>query len=112
MRREQLVLKAVLLLRKVGNKSTTKEEQLQDVKDWFVEGYMTDDSLQEWVNELKNELAKTPEQLEAECEERLEELMEFDAEQARREMEDIYEEKSYCPSNPWDAPGMSVIDFI
>ena len=26
--------------------------------------------------------------------------------------EDSYEEKEYGPSNPWDAPGMSVSDFI
>lgn len=110
--REQLVLKAVLLLRKVGNKSTTKEEQLQEVKDWFTNGYMTDLSLQEWIDGLKEELTKTPEQREAESEDFLEKLCEAEAEQARQEMESFYEEKSYGPSNPWDAPGMSIHDFI
>lgn len=110
--RDNNILKAVLLLRKAGNKYSTKEEQLQEVRDWFAKGYMTDESLQEWIDGLKEELAKTPEQLEAECEERLEELMEFEAEQARQEMGDFYEEKFYGPSNPWDAPGMSISDFI
>ena len=25
---------------------------------------------------------------------------------------EYYEERSYSPSNPWDAPGMSIKDFI
>ena len=28
------------------------------------------------------------------------------------EEEDFFEEKGYGPSNPWDAPGMCVDDFI
>ena len=27
-------------------------------------------------------------------------------------IEDKYEEKSHSPSNPWDAPGMKISDFI
>lgn len=110
--RDNNILKAVLLLRKIGNKHSTKEKQLQEVKDWFTRGSMTDDSLQEWISWLKEELAKTPEQLKADSEERLQELMELDAEQAKQEMSSFYEEKAYGPSNPWDAPGMSVSDFI
>ena len=112
MPREQLIVEAVLLLRKVGNKSTAKEDQLAEVNEWFAKGYMTDESLQEWIDGLKQELAKTPEQREAESEEFLEKLCEFDAEQARQEIASFYEEKSYGPSNPWDAPGMTVSDFI
>lgn len=110
--RDNNILKAVLLLRKVGNKYSTKEEQLQEVKDWFARGSMTDDSLREWISGLKEELAKTPEQLEAESEEWIKEVEEFELEQAKQEMSSFYEEKVYGPSNPWDAPGMSVSDFI
>lgn len=111
MKREQNILKAVLLLRKF-NTYQTKEEQIEEVKEYFSKGYMTDESLQEWIDGLKEELAKSPEQLEAEAEERIERMCELDAEQARQEMESCRYEKEYGPSNPWDAPGMSISDFI
>ena len=112
--RDNDILKAVLLLRKVGNRYTTKEEQVAEVKGWFDKGYMTDSSLQDWIESLKEDLAKTPEQLETESEELLERLCEADAEQARREIESFSfcNERDYGPSNPWDAPGMNVSDFI
>lgn len=40
--RDNNILKAVLLLRKVGNRYTTKEEQVAEVQGWFDKGYMTD----------------------------------------------------------------------
>ena len=36
----------------------------------------------------------------------------MEAEQARQEMESYEDSKEYGPSNPWDAPGMSINDFI
>lgn len=112
--RDNNILKAVLLLRKVGNRYTTKEEQVTEVQGWFDKGYMTDSSLQDWIESLKEELVKTPEQLEAESEELLERLCEAEAEQARQEMESFSccSARDYGPSNPWDAPGMCVSDFI
>ena len=112
--RDNNILKAVLLLRKVGNRHTTKEEQVAEVQGWLDKGYMTDSSLQDWIEGLKEELVKTPEQLEAESEEFLERLCEADAEQARQEMESFSccSARNYGPSNPWDAPGMCVSDFI
>lgn len=110
--RDNNILKAVLLLRIAGNRYTAKEEQLQEVRDWFSKGYMTDESLQEWIDGLKEEIAKTPEQRKAESLELEERLSEYEAEQARQEMASDYEEKPYGPSNPWDAPGMSISDFI
>lgn len=112
MTRELNILKSVLLLRKF-NRSTTKEEQIEEVKMYFADGCMTDESLQEWIDGLKEDLAKSPEQLEAEAEEFQRVLEEADAEEARREMEYLKKwEKEYGPSNPWDAPGMSIYDFI
>lgn len=83
MKRELNILKAVLLLRKF-NTYQTKEEQVEEVRDNFLKGYMTDESLQEWIDSLKEDLAKTPEQLEAEAIEQIERLCEADAEQARQ----------------------------
>lgn len=56
--RDNNILKAVLLLRKVGNRYTTKEEQVAEVQGWFDKGYMTDSSLQDWIESLKEELIK------------------------------------------------------
>ena len=100
--RDNNILKAVLLLRKVGNRYTTKEEQVAEVQGWFDKGYMTDSSLQDWIESLKEELVKTPEQLEAESEELLERLCEAEAEQARQEMESFSccSARDYGPSNP------------
>lgn len=112
-KREQNILKAVLLLRKVNAGGySTKEEQIEDVKTHFEKGYITDESLQKWIDGLKEELAKSPEQRKKESEEYIEWLCELEAEQSRQEMESDIVEKSYGPSNPWDAPGMSVSDFI
>lgn len=110
MTRELNILKAVLLFRKV-NTYQTKEKQIDEVNRYFEKGYMSDESLQEWIDSLKEELSKSQEQVEAEAKERIERLCEAEAEQARQEMEsDMYEE--YGPSNPWDAPGMCINDFI
>lgn len=51
--RDNNILKAVLLLRKVGNRYTTKEEQVAEVQGWLDKGYMTDSSLQDWIESLK-----------------------------------------------------------
>lgn len=51
--RDNNILKAVLLLRKVGNRYTTKEEQVAEVQGWFDKGYMTDSSLQDWIESFR-----------------------------------------------------------
>lgn len=112
MTRKLNILKAVLLLRKVGNTYQTKEKQIEDVNRYLEKGYMTDESLQEWIDFLKEELSKSPEQVEAEVKEHIERLCELAAEQARQEMESDMDDKEYGPSNPWDAPGMCISDFI
>ena len=112
MTRELNILKSVLLLRKF-NRYTTKEKKIEEVKMYFADGYMTDESLQEWIDGLKEDLAKSPEQLEAEAEEFRKVLEEADAKEAKMEMEYLKKrDKEYGPSNPWDAPGMSINDFI
>lgn len=108
MERKLLILKGVLLLRKF-NRYQTKEEQIEEC-----EKYYSDEILKEWIESLKEDLAKTPEQREAEAEELLERFSDFDAEQDRKEMESFpcCSNRDYGPSNPWDAPGMSIHDFI
>lgn len=113
----QKILKAILLLRKCGNKASTKDEQIAEQKRWLKEGYTNEKSLDEWIQSLKEELAKTPEQKEKESQEFIEQLMAYEAKEALKELEEGRRTRSssagdYSPSNPWDAPGMSVSDFI
>lgn len=108
-----LILKGVLLLRKSGNKYQTKEEQLEEQRDWFNKGYTDSDSLNAWIMDLQEELRKTPEQREAESREFIDYLCQAELADL---MEDHYTPSAtagdYGPSCPWNAPGMSIKDFI
>ena len=109
---EQKVLKAVLLLRRFGNKYQTKEEQLDETREWYPEERESD--LDEWIRSLQEDLAKPVEVREAEAEEFRKVLEEADS-LAFYEDRKRYTSSTagdYSPSNPWDAPGMSTRDFI
>lgn len=103
MNRKQKILKAVLLLRKI-NRNKTKEEEIR-----FVEEHYTDEDLDKWIS-----LLKEPEE---ECNEDYSEEYDEDLHE-----DSLYEDNylyissctagDYSPSNPWDAPGMSIRDFI
>lgn len=104
---ENKILKAILMLRHF-NTYETKEKQLQDAKRWYTEE--NEKELDGWIDSLREELAKTPEEREREAEKRIE-----------AEEEAYYEEShryssctagDYSPSSPWNAPGMSIHDFI
>ena len=108
-KRNQNILKAVLLLRKV-NRHTSKEEQIAEVNTWFENGYMTDESLQDWISALKE-----PDPRDSWTQEQWDEYYD------NLGNEEYNFEQKHCPSctdgdygplNPWDAPGMSVHDFI
>jgi len=60
---------------------------------------------------LKEELQKTEEEKERESEELIEMWIEDEIRETREFRMEL-EEKYYSPSNPWDAPGMSIRDFI
>ena len=93
MDRKLKILKAVLLLRRI-NRYQSKEEQIAEV-----ERYYSDEVLDEWIESMKN---PEPEP-------------EFTDEPEYIEQEDLYTSctaRDYSPSNPWDAPGMSIRDFI
>lgn len=101
MDRKLKILKGVLLLRRV-NRSEPKEKQIA-----FIDKVYTDEMLDEWINQMRSP-NENPE--------------DEDVEEADFYLyEDEKAEDSYCPSStshdyspshPWDAPGMSIKDFI
>lgn len=95
MDRKLKILKAVLLLRKF-NQYESKEKQITKA-----EKYYSDEQLDEWIEILKHPETTKPY-------EEPEEIITVE--------KDHYIPSScngdYSPSNPWDAPGMSIRDFI
>lgn len=94
MERKLKILKAVLLLRRF-NRHETKEKQIA-----MVDKYYSDWEIDEWIDYLKN---PEPEP-------------EFEEEPECIDLEERYTPSctahDYSPLNPWDAPGMSISDFI
>ena len=95
-----------------GCRVITKEEDIESVK-WCYK-YTNEEEFEEWLDFLRKDLKKTPEELAEESRIACERM-------AEREAEDEWEDYHYCPSstagdyspsNPWDAPGMSIRDFI
>lgn len=78
------ILKVTLMLRKLGNKYQSKDEQLAEFTGWFSVDRESD--LDEWIEGLREELAKTPEQREEESRIRCEELAQAEAEEEYRQM--------------------------
>ena len=79
------VVKAVLMLRRCGNTSKSKEEQIAEQLEWLKDPEYAK-IFDEWIDSLREDLKKTPEQREKESEEYLEELLEREAEQVREEI--------------------------
>ena len=103
--RNQQILKAVLLLRRV-NRYNSKEKKIAEVNNWFEKGYFTDEQLREWIEALQTPDTRTDEERLLEREELAKAEPEWEREYTSCTARD------YSPSNPWDAPGMSVRDFI
>ena len=95
MDRRLKILKATLLLRRV-NKYRSKEERISEY-----EKYYDDELLDREIEALKNPVTGAEIPIEDDYQE---------------EVEDYYSPSctagDYSPSNPWNAPGMSVADFI
>lgn len=110
MEKKLLILKGVLLLRRCGNKYQSKEEQIAQQVKWN----LSCDELRTWIKALQEELAKTPEQKERESQELIERMIEAETYSQRADEELLHgmENDFYSPSCPWNAPGMSVRDFI
>lgn len=103
--RHNMILKAVLLMReKLGIKSSSKEEQMRYA------GMLTNKEIGIWTESLREEINKTPEQKQKEAEERI--MLEKDF------VNNFFHDSisctagDYSPSSPWNAPGMSIRDFI
>lgn len=93
MERKLKILKAVLLLRRI-NRHQPKEKQIADA-----EKHYTDEQLDEWIEMLKHP----------------EDASEFEEEPKYRSKKFQHASctnHDYSPSHPWDAPGMSIRDFI
>ena len=112
MDRKLKVLKLVLLLRKTS-RYKSKEQQIEEA-----EMFYSDADLDELIELFKN---ATPDKIEfvEESEEEFEEdsdYIEWEQRYWEQRCREQYDTSStardYSPSNPWDAPGMSISDFI
>lgn len=119
-----LILKATLMRRRLCGPDLrqTKEDEIAEYlelyKDDAVDGVPMDEYLADWIDSLREDLAMTPEEREARREAELEEMLEHEGEweQQWSGMNEWYcpscTAGDYSPGNPWDAPGMSIRDFI
>lgn len=98
MERKLKILKAVLLLRRF-NRYQTKEEQIAEVEKYEID-------LDEWIEYLKKP--------EPDFEEDIDQEIKYLEEDLEREQQytPSCTAHDYSPSNPWDAPGMCISDFI
>lgn len=110
MQRKLKILKATLILREIlGIRSNSKEETIRTGQEY------TDSQLSLWIDLLHKEIQKSDETRKKEAEERIQWEMDNDSPQEYMESGREYTcctNHDYGPSNPWDAPGMSVSDFI
>jgi hypothetical protein len=105
MKLKQKILKATLMLRKLGNKYQTKEEQIAEFTEWYTAEKEAD--LDEWIDGLREELAKTPEQREEESLQFIEELSQREWELAQQEMAAMRHERDEW-DDLWDDRARSV----
>lgn len=110
MQRKLKILKATLILREIlGIRSNSKEETIRIGQEY------TDSQLSSWIDLLHEEIQKSKETREKEAEERIQWEMDNDSPQEYMKSGREYTcctSHDYGPSNPWDAPGMCVRDFI
>jgi len=97
MTRELKILKAVLLFRKI-NKYQSKEDQIAEA-----DKYYTDEQLDQWIETLKEGGAFASEAYDPE---------DVELDYFADALTPTSTNRDYSPSNPWDAPGMSISDFI
>lgn len=93
MKRKLKILKAVLLLRRI-NRYQSKEKQIAEANKYY-----NDEQLDEWIKALKNPVIESE----------FEEPFGYVGEERRCRSSTAHD---YSPVNPWDAPGMSIRDFI
>lgn len=72
---DQKILKAVLMLRRWGNKFQSKEEQIAEQYRWLEADPEYANSLDGWIDSLREDLAMTPEERRAKEEREFEESL-------------------------------------
>ena len=64
---ERKILKAVLMLKRlIPNHPQTKEDLIKEQLEWYTAGFTTDEMIDEWIDALREDMKKTPEQREEE----------------------------------------------
>lgn len=81
------ILKAILMLRRWGNKYQTKDEQIAEQYQWLKDDPTYADRLDEWIDSLREDLALTPEGRRAKEEREFEESLIREEEWDRRQQE-------------------------
>lgn len=108
--RKLTILKGALILREIlGVRVNSKEETTRMAQKY------TDAELSFWISFLREESHKAADIREKEAEERIQWEVDHDSPQNCMESGREYTcctNHDYGPLNPWDAPGMSVRDFI
>lgn len=100
--RSNLILKGVLMVRRLCDNGVAKDEDLARTREWYAGSDL--DDLRRWVDSLREDLMKTPEQREEEsriaCEElaEAEARMEYEERMAMRsdrtEWDDLWEDRA------------------
>lgn len=97
---DQKILKAILMLRRWGNKYQTKEEQIAEQHRWLKDDpTYYEERLDEWIDALRGDLALTPEERRAKEEREFEESLMREEEWDRREAARYYEDRD---RDEWD----------
>jgi hypothetical protein len=86
---DQKILKAVLMLRRWGNKSQSKEEQIAEQYQWIEADPEYANSLDGWIDSLRKDLSMSPE------ERRAKEGKEFEEFLAREAEWDLQQQEMY-----------------
>lgn len=101
------ILKGVLLLLKV-NSYVNKDDEIENYTKYLESGVLSESDLDEWIESLQDIVSGKEESSETYEDEDDSYLYDYE--------DDYYTpsatNRDYGPSNPWDAPGMSVRDFI
>ena len=90
-------------------KIQNKEKQIEKISRF------SDELLDAWIQSLLLDCRKTREEFEKESLETIKRLEEYELKETQKEIEYLRQEeegRGYGPGNPWDAPGMSIQDFI